>query len=221
MSNGAPGPGVPPVLALTVAPAVVGALLALPLVDLATEWAVFAMLVAVLVGALVAALVGIAGQAAFWPRPERANSRAASSGAAWRWPEQKRPATEQAGRNAQHRAEATSTSVLPAGQPGAHRRAGEPASLVLGVDQRAGGLWWGRQPAAGQAHPASVAPARPQPLDLAGYLDSARVVQCPRCGAFRIDVRHRGGGFAFHCQVDEYRWEWQPGTGWPPTVVVS
>jgi hypothetical protein len=220
MSDGAPQPGVLPVLALRVAPAVVGGLLALPLVDVATEWTVFALVFAVLVGALVAALAGTAGQAAFWPRPARSGSSAASSGAAWRssWPEQKGPAAtpEQAGRSVQPEAEAASTFG------GAHRRADEPASrLVLGADQRAGELWWGRQPATGQTHPASRPLERPQPLDLTGYLDSARVVQCPRCGAFRIDVWHQGGGFAFHCQVDGHQWEWQPGTGWPPTVVVS
>lgn len=224
MADGAQ-PGVLPALALTVAGAVVGGLLALPLVDLATEWAVLALLVAVLVGALVAALAGTDGQAAFRPRPERSDPSAASRGAARSWPEQKGPATssEQAGRNVQLGMEAAATLVLPVGQPGgAHRHAGEPASrLVLGVDQRAGGLWWSPQPATGQAYPAAGPPVRPQPLDLAGYLDSARVVQCPRCGAFRIDVQHQGGGFAFRCRVDDHRWEWQPGTGWPSTVVVS
>jgi len=88
MTAGAPKPGAVPVLALTVAGAVVGGLLALPLVDLATEWAVFALLVAVLVGALIAAWVAAEGQAAFRPRPERAGSSAASSGVpcATTWP---------------------------------------------------------------------------------------------------------------------------------------
>ncbi len=98
---------------------------------------------------------------------------------------------------------------------------GTPPRLVLGTGVAAeGGQWWDRQPVrhARPAAPAAGATAAPE---LAGYVDSAQVVQCPRCGAFRIDVNQVAGVFAFRCRVDDHRWDWRPGTGWPATVVLS
>lgn len=63
--------------------------------------------------------------------------------------------------------------------------------------------------------------SRPAAPDLATYRRSARVVQCPRCGAFRVDVQHTGAGYAFRCRVDDHAWTWQPGTAWPATVVAA
>ncbi|MFC7614386.1 hypothetical protein ACFQV2_13510 [Actinokineospora soli] len=74
-----------------------------------------------------------------------------------------------------------------------------------------------RRRAAPTPAPAPTRPAR----DLAGYLDSARVVQCPRCGSFEIDVTGRTDGYAFRCRADDHGWQWRPGAPWPATVVVS
>lgn len=103
----------------------------------------------------------------------------------------------------------------------------ETALLVLPVGLPAGGAppagqWWGRDaPPPAAAPTATTTPARPAPRDLGELRDSARVVQCPRCGAFRLDVRHAGAGYAFRCRVDGHEWTWQPGTAWPVTVIAS
>jgi hypothetical protein len=117
------------------------------------------------------------------------------------------------------------TAPLPAGpdrrpEPPAVEPAGENPQLVLPVDGAApSGRWWEQgTPAMGTRTDAS---ARPSPRDLAELRDSARVVQCPRCGAFRIDVTHVGTGYAFRCRVDDHEWTWRPGTAWPVTVVAS
>lgn len=51
--------------------------------------------------------------------------------------------------------------------------------------------------------------------------DRAVVAQCPRCGDFRLDVRHDGDGYAFHCRHPAcgHRWVWSTGAPWPTTVV--
>ncbi|WP_131745825.1 hypothetical protein [Frankia sp. Cppng1_Ct_nod] len=109
-------------------------------------------------------------------------------------------------------------------RPGADRAEPEATQLVLPVGQPAGGApragqWWNRDaPAAGVR---AVEPVRPAPRDLAKLREAARVVQCPRCGAFRIDVRHTGTGYAFRCRVDDHEWTWRPGAAWPVTVVAS
>ncbi|ONH31119.1 hypothetical protein [Pseudofrankia asymbiotica] len=108
------------------------------------------------------------------------------------------------------------------------------AQLVLPVGPPAGGAppasqWWTRDaPAPAPAPPSASAPddrptepVRPAPRDLAALRDSARVVQCPRCGAFRIDVRHTDTGYALRCRVDGHEWTWRPGAAWPVTVVAS
>ncbi|WP_026239297.1 hypothetical protein [Parafrankia discariae] len=103
----------------------------------------------------------------------------------------------------------------------------ETAQLVLPVGQPVGGAppagqWWGRDaPPPAAAPTAAATPARPAPRDLGELRDSARVVQCPRCGAFRLDVRQTGAGYAFRCRVDGHEWTWRPGTAWPVTVVAS
>jgi hypothetical protein len=99
----------------------------------------------------------------------------------------------------------------------------QPAQLVLPLDGGAG-PWWGRD--AADPAPASPAPpARPTPRALDEYRAAARVVQCPRCGAFRIDVTQAetrdGPAFVFRCRADEHEWIWRPGTAWPVTVVAS
>lgn len=101
------------------------------------------------------------------------------------------------------------------------------AQLVLPVGRPAGGAppggqWWNRDaPPPAAAPTAAAAPTRPAPRDLGELRDSARVVQCPRCGAFRLDVRQADAGYAFRCRVDGHEWTWWPGTAWPVVVVAS
>jgi hypothetical protein len=77
--------------------------------------------------------------------------------------------------------------------------------------------WW----AAAQAAPrsarsdASVVPAP----DLSSYLASAMIAQCPRCGAFRLDIRRALAGWACRCESCGHTWAWQPGTAWPEVRV--
>jgi hypothetical protein len=119
---------------------------------------------------------------------------------------------------------------VPRPMPEPHRPAPMPAPpdqqpttrMVLDVDTpSAGGQWWAQTKAA--PRPTTNGDARPatQPRDLAGYVETARVVQCPRCGSFQIDVTRLAGGFSFRCRTDDHAWQWQPGRAWPATVVVS
>jgi hypothetical protein len=98
------------------------------------------------------------------------------------------------------------------------------ARLVLDVEKPAGGQWWTQTQTSAPPRPTSNGDA-PRPVtqarDLAGYVESARVVQCPRCGSFHIDVTRLAGGYSFRCRTDEHAWQWQPGRAWPSTVVVS
>ncbi|ABW16037.1 hypothetical protein Franean1_6703 [Parafrankia sp. EAN1pec] len=110
----------------------------------------------------------------------------------------------------------------------AQQQTGQPetAQLVLPVGRPAGGAppagqWWTRDAPPAAAPAAATVPARPAPRDLGELRDSARVVQCPRCGAFRLDVQQTGAGYAFRCRVDGHEWAWRPGTAWPVAVVAS
>ncbi len=81
---------------------------------------------------------------------------------------------------------------------------------------------------------AGAAPAPPSPEgrrapapDLATYVDpavtarlnSATVAQCPRCGAFKLDVDHDRDPWAFHCRACDNTWTWRPGSPWPAVRV--
>jgi hypothetical protein len=107
------------------------------------------------------------------------------------------------------------------------RRPAEPerenAQLVLPVEgAERPGTWWNQDgPTAAPQGARPGALARHAPRDLAELSYSTRVVQCPRCGAFRVDVAHVAQGFAFRCRVDDHEWTWRPGTAWPVTVVAS
>ncbi len=101
-----------------------------------------------------------------------------------------------------------------------------PVQVVLPVGRpaSAGGQWWGRgapPPAAGAGGGEPAALERPAARDLGQVSEAPRVVQCPRCGAFRVDVGHTPAGYAFRCRVDDHEWRWRPGTAWPATVVAS
>ncbi len=110
---------------------------------------------------------------------------------------------------------------LGAGGPVPARASAEPPAVVqvLPVPARpaADTPWW----AAAQATPP---PARgdaslvPTP-DLSSYLALALIAQCPRCGAFRLDIRRAPAHWACRCEACEHTWTWQPGTAWPEVRV--
>jgi len=76
--------------------------------------------------------------------------------------------------------------------------------------------------AAGNAPaPAPSAGAKRAPApDLSTYLASTFIAQCPRCGAFRLDIRRGRSDWNFRCEACENTWTWQPGTPWPPVRVM-
>jgi hypothetical protein len=97
---------------------------------------------------------------------------------------------------------------------------GAPQLRVV-LDAPASGQWWTKT---------NQAPPRPngesprqatQARDLTGYVETARVVQCPQCGSFHIDVTRLASGYSFRCRTGDHAWQWQPGRAWPATVVVS
>jgi hypothetical protein len=95
--------------------------------------------------------------------------------------------------------------------------AGKIAVLPL---KEQGGEWWSAtSPAMAGCNQRETAGA--PPLDLSGYVESARVVQCPSCASFRINVRHVDAGYSFSCQRCGHKWDWQSNTPWPKTIKVS
>ncbi len=78
--------------------------------------------------------------------------------------------------------------------------------------------WWDSAQATPPA-PSPGAKRAPAP-DLSTYLASTFIAQCPRCGAFRLDIRRGGNGWDFRCEACECTWTWQPGTPWPPVRVM-
>ena len=77
--------------------------------------------------------------------------------------------------------------------------------------------WW--DSAQGAPAPSAGAKRAPAP-DLSTYLASTFIAQCPRCGAFRLDIRRGRSGWNFRCEACENTWTWQPGTPWPPVRVM-
>ena len=124
-------------------------------------------------------------------------------------------------------APATAPATAPVPVPGELNRGGAPAVnetvvqlLPLtppGTDGPADAPWWdSAQPA-----PTPSAGARRVPApDLSTYLASTFIAQCPRCGAFRLDIRRARSAWDFRCEVCENTWSWQPGTPWPPVRVM-
>jgi hypothetical protein len=78
--------------------------------------------------------------------------------------------------------------------------------------------WWD----SAQGAPPSPSPGakRAPAPDLSTYLASTFIAQCPRCGAFRFDIRRARNAWGFRCESCEYTWTWQPGTPWPPVRVM-
>lgn len=112
----------------------------------------------------------------------------------------------------------------PAGAP----RASAPAWYDDGYDPRPVG------PAAASVAPAvSPVPAVPEPdlrpgehdeYDVPGVRRSRprpvrRVVQCPRCGSFDVDLHPEGRSVAFACRACPHTWTWAAGMPWPTTIV--
>ena len=118
----------------------------------------------------------------------------------------------------------------PAGNPGGADgpdRGGTPAVnetvvqlLPLtppGTQGPADAPWW--DSAQGAPAPSAGAKRAPAP-DLSTYLASTFIAQCPRCGAFRLDIRRARSAWDFRCEVCEHTWSWRPGTPWPPVRVM-
>jgi hypothetical protein len=120
----------------------------------------------------------------------------------------------------------TAQAPAPAGAGGADglNRGGAPAvnetvvqMLPLGTESAPDAPWWD------SAHPApapSAGAKRAPAPDLSTYLASTFIAQCPRCGAFRLDIRRARSGWDFRCEACENTWTWQPGTPWPPVRVM-
>jgi hypothetical protein len=77
--------------------------------------------------------------------------------------------------------------------------------------------WWDSPQG---APPPSAGSKRAPAPDLSTYLASTFIAQCPRCGAFRLDIRRARKGWDFRCEACEHTWTWQPGTPWPPVRVM-
>jgi hypothetical protein len=100
-----------------------------------------------------------------------------------------------------------------------------PSRGGAGQAQRTGGEGWWDASAAPRPAPPEGRPA-PAP-DLSTYLDptvtarldSAVIAQCPRCGAFELDVDRDRDPWAFRCQACAKTWTWRPGTPWPAVRV--
>ena len=125
-------------------------------------------------------------------------------------------------------AAADPTAPIPA-QPAGQARGGPPAGnqtvvQLLPLPPQPGNAeppdapWWDSAQG-GPPAPSPGAKRVPAP-DLSTYLASTFIAQCPRCGAFRLDIRRARNGWDFHCEACEYTWTWQPGTPWPPVRVM-
>jgi len=112
----------------------------------------------------------------------------------------------------------------PAGPDGQARGANETVVQLLPLPAQPGSPgppdapWW--DSAQGAPPPPSSAAKRAPAPDLSTYLASTFIAQCPRCGAFRLDIRRGRNGWDFRCESCEYTWTWQPGTPWPPVRVM-
>jgi hypothetical protein len=112
--------------------------------------------------------------------------------------------TDGRGRGGPSGANQTVVQLLPVGPPG---NASSPDAP-----------WWDSAQGAPPA-PSAGAQRVPAP-DLSTYLASTFIAQCPRCGAFRLDIRKARNDWDFRCEACEYIWTWQPGTPWPPVRVM-
>ena len=213
---------------LVIAAALIGGLAAAALVHVSLVIAVVASLVVAAIGVLVLfrsparSPEPAAPRTATMPRaqPSRAGSPRAAPPSESYPPDPVAPAASSAG-----------PAPAPAGPgnpgPGGLNRGGAPAVnetvvqlLPLTPPETAGPAdapWWD------SAHPAPMPSAgakRAPAPDLSTYLASTFIAQCPRCGAFRLDIRRARSAWDFRCEVCEHTWSWQPGTPWPPVRVM-
>ncbi len=93
-----------------------------------------------------------------------------------------------------------------------------PQPRANSTRQAAAQSWWDAAQGA-PPRPSAGAQRAPAP-DLSTYLASTFIAQCPRCGAFRLDITPAASGWDFRCESCEYAWTWQPGTPWPPVRVM-
>jgi hypothetical protein len=110
---------------------------------------------------------------------------------------------------------------LAAGAPGRPEPDGQAHQtavqlLPLPSAGRPDAPWW--DSAQGAPPPSPGARRAPAP-DLSTYLAATFIAQCPRCGAFRLDIHRARDVWDFRCDSCEYTWTWQPGTPWPPVRV--
>ena len=92
-----------------------------------------------------------------------------------------------------------------------------PADMLRLLSGGAQPTWW--EAARQQLPPAaSVVPAPPP--ELASYLETAQVAQCPNCGRLTLDATGVTGGWALNCPACSHTWTWRPGTPWPDVMVL-
>jgi hypothetical protein len=197
-SNSSPGsPGGVVWSLIIVAASVVGGLAAAAFVRLQSIW------IAVAISAILGPVVA---QAVLYRRPGLEKERGTRPGSASR--SESRPEVP-SGRNRGHE------------QPAPGRAAAEPAAVVQVLPAPAAPAadapWWVSARATPPPGRSSAGPdATP---DLSTYLASALIAQCPRCGAFKLDIRRAPAKWAFRCESCEHTWTWQPGTAWPQVRV--
>jgi len=194
---------------LVIAMALIGGLAAATLVDASL---VIAVVVSVVIGAIGAVVVFRSPAR----EPELAASRTATIPRAQPRPGKMSQATPPPGSY-------PPDPVAPVAADGLNR-GGAPAVnetvvqiLPLGTEGPPDAPWWD------SAHPApapSAGAKRAPAPDLSTYLASTFIAQCPRCGAFRLDIRRPGAAGISACEACENTWTWQPGTPWPPVRVM-
>jgi hypothetical protein len=101
-----------------------------------------------------------------------------------------------------------------------------PARADTSNSQPPGAQNWWQQPVAASPPPSREGRRAPAPdlstyLDstVTGHLDSTVIAQCPRCGAFKLDIDRDRDPWAFRCQACDDTWTWRTGTPWPPVRV--
>jgi hypothetical protein len=192
-----PGPAQFGWAVLVIAAALIGGLAAATLVHASV---VVAVVVSVVVG-------GVALLVAFrWPAAPQAVSPAAFAAGVSDpiAPDPVAPASAAPrGPDPDGRAQQTVVQLLPL--PSGPGRPGPPDAP-----------WWDSPQ--GAPPPSPGARRAPAP-DLSTYLAATFIAQCPRCGAFRLDIHRGRTGWDFRCESCEYTWTWQPGTPWPPVRV--
>jgi hypothetical protein len=101
-----------------------------------------------------------------------------------------------------------------------------PSRPDTGNSQQPGAQNWWQQPVAAPPLPSREGRRAPAP-DLSTYLDSTvtanldstLIAQCPRCGAFKLDIDRARDPWAFRCQACDDTWTWRTGTPWPAVRV--